>query len=88
VADAPSEALPRWAKFASFGYGLLFFVLYGAVFAGLAFQSRTAAYLALAGFVATVAVHLSVAVVNYRRVMRREWPKVEPLDDDDDWDAP
>jgi len=24
-----------------------------------------------------------VALLDYRHVMRREWPKVEPLDDDD-----
>jgi hypothetical protein len=87
MADATSEPIPRWARFASFGYFLLFLVLYGAVFAGLALQSRTAAYIALVGFVATLAVHLTVAVVNYRRAMRREWPKVAPLEDDDDWDA-
>ncbi len=31
--------------------------------------------------------HLALGVVGYRRVMRRPWPKVEPLDrdDDDDW---
>ena len=68
------------------GYFLLFLVLYGGVFAGLAFQSRTAAYVALAGFLTTLTVHVLVAVVYYRQVMRREWPKVAPLADDDDWD--
>ena len=64
---------------------MLFVLVYGGVFAGLAFQSRTAAYAALAGFLATVSVHVIVSVVYYRRVMAREWPKVEPLDDDEDW---
>jgi hypothetical protein len=87
VAEASGEPIPRWARFASFGYFLLFLVLYGAVFAGLALQSRAAAYVAVAGFVATLTVHVVVAVVNYRRVMRSDWPKVDPLEDDDDWDA-
>lgn len=64
---------------------MLFLLLYGGVFAGLAFQSRTAAWVALAGFVATLSVHVIVSVVYYRHVMRREWPKVEPLDDGEDW---
>ena len=82
-----TEPLPRWARFAQGGYFVLFLLLYGGVFAGLGLQSRTAAYVALAGFIATLTVHVIVAVVYYRQVMRREWPKVEPLEDDDDWDA-
>lgn len=40
----------------------------------------------VAGFVtALIALHLAVGIWGYRRVMRREWPKVEPLADDDDW---
>ncbi|HSK17038.1 MAG TPA: hypothetical protein VK915_12845 [Gaiellaceae bacterium] len=31
-------------------------------------------------------LHLTIGIGSYRSVMRREWPKVEPLDDeDDDW---
>jgi putative effector of murein hydrolase LrgA (UPF0299 family) len=82
-----TEPLPWWAKLASSGYLLLFVLLYGAVFAGLAFAWREAAYVALGAFVATLVVHVTVAIVNYRRVMRREWPKVEPIVEDDDWDA-
>jgi hypothetical protein len=29
--------------------------------------------------------HLIVGVVAYRRVMSRPWPKVKPLEDDEDW---
>jgi hypothetical protein len=33
-----------------------------------------------------VAAQVTIAVVHYRRTMRRPWPAVEPLtDDDDDW---
>ena len=28
---------------------------------------------------------LLVGLTEYRRTMRRPWPKVPPLDDDDDW---
>jgi hypothetical protein len=28
-----------------------------------------------------------MSAVYYRQVMRREWPKVAPLTDDDEWDA-
>jgi hypothetical protein len=38
-------------------------------------------------FTATLAVHIGMSVVYYRQVMRREWPKVAPLTDDDEWDA-
>jgi hypothetical protein len=31
-------------------------------------------------------LHLAIGIGSYRSVMRREWPDVEPLDDeDDDW---
>jgi len=42
-------------------------------------------YLALAGFFGHLAGHLIVGRVGYREVMRRPWPEVHPLDDDDDW---
>jgi hypothetical protein len=83
--EGQAQPIPWWAPLASGGYFLLFVLLYGSVFAGLALGSRRAAYVALGAFVATVALHLVVAVVAYRRIMRREWPKVEPLEDDD-WD--
>jgi hypothetical protein len=51
------------------------------------FESRLAVFVALAAFSVTLAVHLGVSILEYRRIMRREWPKVEPLTDDDDWAA-
>jgi O-antigen/teichoic acid export membrane protein len=33
-----------------------------------------------------VAAQVTIALVHYRRTMRRPWPTVEPIaDDDDDW---
>lgn len=29
--------------------------------------------------------HLAAGIAGYRSVMRRPWPKVAPLDDDDEW---
>jgi hypothetical protein len=75
-----------WVRSAVSGYNLLFLVLYGSMFVGFAFASRVAAFVVLGALVATLMVHIAVALLNYRHVMRREWPKVEPLDDeDDDW---
>jgi hypothetical protein len=74
-------------RLASLGYFLLFVLLYGSVAAGFLFESRAATFVALGAFVATLAVHLVVSIVAYRRIMGREWPKVEPITDDDDWDA-
>jgi hypothetical protein len=39
--------------------------------------------LVVAGVV--VLASLARGITHYRSVMRREWPKVEPRDDDDDW---
>ena len=39
----------------------------------------------LAAVAARVVAHVGVAVVAYRRTMRRPWPEVEPLRDDDGW---
>jgi hypothetical protein len=34
---------------------------------------------------ALIAVHVGVGAIAYRRTMRRPWPAVSPLPDDDDW---
>ena len=35
---------------------------------------------------ALVAAQITIALIHYRRTMRRPWPAVEPLsDDDDEW---
>jgi hypothetical protein len=74
-----------WVRLVVAAYYLLFLVLYGSMFVGFAFESRVAAFLVVGALVATLIVHIAVALLNYRHVMRREWPKVEPLADDDDW---
>jgi hypothetical protein len=59
-------------------------VLVAGILAALA-GFRVGAYLMLGALCGTLSVHLAVAVVGYRRTMARPWPRVEPLDDDDDW---
>jgi hypothetical protein len=46
---------------------------------------RVGAFLMLAGVCGNVAGHLLMGITEYRRVMRRPWPKVRPLEDDDEW---
>jgi hypothetical protein len=47
------------------------------------FARVPAAVVMLTGLLGSIATHLLVGVVGYRRVMAREWPKVEPIDDDE-----
>ena len=69
-----------------------------ATFARLAFSAATVAgaltavagwrpgvVIMLAGFVGTLAAHLLVGISGYRRAMRRPWPDVRPLVDEDEW---
>jgi hypothetical protein len=44
-----------------------------------------AAWILVAVVAAAVVGHVVIAVLRYRQIMRRPWPKVEPLTDDD-WD--
>jgi hypothetical protein len=52
---------------------------------GAAVGWRPGVVLMLAGVIGFVAGHLIMGVTEYRRIMRRPWPKVRPLEDDDDW---
>ena len=57
------------------------------LFAGLPvflFDRRLAVFLLLASVIGRFATLLTASVVGYRRVMRRPWPKVPPVEDDDD----
>lgn len=82
--DKPRDLLGSFLfRLTASGYYLLFFVLLASMFVGFAFESRVAAFLVLHALAATLAVRTAVALLDYRHVMRREWPKVEPLDDDD-----
>jgi xanthine/uracil permease len=68
------------------GYGdlastvLLMVGAFASVFVGLA-----GALVMLAGFAGSLAIHLVVGIVEYRRVMARPWPAVPALGDEDDW---
>jgi hypothetical protein len=46
---------------------------------------RGGAFLMLAAVCGTISGHLLIGVSEYRRIMRRPWPDVAPLDDEDDW---
>jgi hypothetical protein len=74
------------------GWGRTFQVLYLACFllivAGLVIvfiSLKLAAFLMLAGVVGMFGVRAVYIAIAYRRTMRRPWPRVRPLEDDDDW---
>jgi hypothetical protein len=46
---------------------------------------RGGAFLMLTAVCGMIGGHLVMGVAEYRRTMRRPWPKVPPIDDDDDW---
>ena len=69
-----------WARADAFLYA----AVAAAVFAA-ATDVTAVIWVVLAAVAARVAVHLGVAVVSYRRTMRRPWPAVEPLREDDEW---
>jgi hypothetical protein len=46
---------------------------------------RPGALAMLAAVCCRVTGHLLVGLTEYRRTMREPWPKVSPLDHDDDW---
>ena len=75
----PSPANAYWPT--DFASTVLIFVgAFASVFVGV-----TGALVMLAGFAGSLAIHLIVGIVEYRRVMARPWPKVPRLDDEDDW---
>jgi hypothetical protein len=46
---------------------------------------RPGAFVAIAGALLMFAEQLVFSGWHYRRTMRRPWPKVTPIEDDDDW---
>ena len=76
---APSDTLTRLWRLAA--------QLFGAVMAAAACAAlagwRPAAWILPSALAALLATHLGVSAVAYRRTMRREWPKVAPVPDDD-----
>jgi hypothetical protein len=69
-----------WYLLGTLGTGAIILGGYAA-----AFGWRPAAWILVAVVAATVAGHVLIAAIRYRRTMRRPWPRVEPLSDDD-WD--
>ena len=45
---------------------------------------RVGAFVMLTAVCGNIAGHLLTGVTEYRRIMRRPWPKVAPLEDEDD----
>jgi membrane-associated PAP2 superfamily phosphatase len=43
------------------------------------------AYVMIGALASMVLAHLVVGVVGYLQVMSRPWPRVRPLEDEDDW---
>lgn len=63
--------------------GLLWMLLMLVGFYGALLGWRGGAFIALAGVCGSIGGHLVVGVSAYRSVMRRPWPDVAPLVDDD-----
>ena len=58
------------------------------IFVGIAsflVAPRAGVFLLLAGVIGGAGMRLAFGVVNYRRTMRRPWPSVPPIDDEDEW---
>jgi hypothetical protein len=62
----------------------LFVALLLGALAALVFEWRVGALVAVISLVASLMLHVVNGVIEYRRVMKRPWPRVAPLDDDDD----
>lgn len=52
---------------------------------GAALGWRPGAFVMVAALFGYVVGHLLTGLSEYRRVMRRPWPAVPPITDDDDW---
>jgi hypothetical protein len=57
------------------------------IFAGLPvflFHRHLAVFLMLAAVIGLFLTRLTIGIVSYRQTMRRPWPKVPPIEDDED----
>jgi len=66
------------------GYALALALLFAGLFTAMT-GTRIGAYVLLAGLGIQLACDLGLGVLSYRSTMRRPWPKVAPIVDDDDW---
>jgi len=84
-----STTEPELGPRARAGLSVILFIpelmVFGGIFTAL-LGWRPGAFLAVGGASLTFAWHLGLGVFSYRRTMRRPWPNVQPIeDDDDDW---
>ena len=56
-----------------------------AAFAAVAAKWRPSVWILVGGMTVLIAGRVAISVVTYRQVMNGPWPKVAPLDDEDDW---
>jgi hypothetical protein len=78
--DRPSGILVVVARL-----GLIWLLLLAVGFYGGALGWRGGAFLMLAGVCGNVAGHVLMGITEYRRIMRRPWPHVRLLEDEDEW---
>jgi hypothetical protein len=79
--DAPPTRLDYVRAWSDLG---LFLALALGVVAAVFVGWRIGAIIAVAALAASVLLHVVNGAIEYRRVMRRPWPAVDPLRDDDD----
>lgn len=73
-----------WERLAGYTeLGLLLALVGGAY--GAAFGWRPGAMLMIGAVAGKVLLHVTAGLIHYRATMQRPWPKVRPLEDDDDW---
>lgn len=80
TARSPNTLYRLWALVAPVCTLLVIAGLYSA-FLGW----RPGAFLTIGGLTVLIGSRCTLAIIEYRRVMSRPWPKVQPLRDDD-WD--
>jgi hypothetical protein len=77
------ESVSAWERVVRsvlLGFNLLLF----AALPVFLFDQRLGVFLMLAALIGFFLTHLIVGIVGYRQTMRRPWPKVPPVDDEDD----
>ena len=74
----------QWMRLGQFALSALMLVGLGGGYAA-ALGWRDGVFLLLTWTLTTFAWHLAAGIWGYRHVMRHEWPRVAPLEDDD-WD--